>query len=67
MYQMVYDVVRQAIVSANHKNELIFLIRVFHFDGDKNTSTHIKLWHSQIKTKRNYRSAMVVSPLLMTI
>lgn len=26
----------RAIVSASHKKELIFLIRVFHFDGDKN-------------------------------
>lgn len=27
---------KYAIVSASHKKELIFLIRVFHFDGDKN-------------------------------
>lgn len=39
---MVYDVrrvcclARNAIVLAIHKKELIFLIRVFHFDGDKN-------------------------------
>lgn len=39
MYQMAYDVgefVWDAIVLVIHKKELIFLIRVFHFDGDKN-------------------------------